>query len=101
MYINITLNPTHTPSDKDLEVNTAGFAVIEENNPTVKRPHGFLDYQLLYIESGCGYFKFEDKYEKISGKTAILFKPNEPQIYKHYKKDLAKNYCIHFSGTDV
>ena len=103
MFISIPLNNivSHMPSDASLEVNSAGCAVIEENNPTVNRPFGFPDYQLLYIESGCGFFRFNDEFEKISGKTVILFKPNEPQIYKFYKKDVTKSYWIHFSGHDV
>ncbi|MBR7132001.1 MAG: helix-turn-helix transcriptional regulator [Clostridia bacterium] len=103
MYINIPLNNffDHTPSKASLEVNCVGRSVVKEHDPTVDRPHGLPDYQMIYIESGYGYFKFGDTYEKISGKTVILFKPHEPQIYKYYKKDSTSLYWIHFSGKDV
>lgn len=103
MYINIRLNNIidHTPSKASLEVNGVGCSIVKEHDPMVNRPCGLPDYQLIYIENGFGYFKFEDDYEKISGKTVILFKPNEPQIYKYYKKDSTTTYWIHFSGKDV
>lgn len=103
MYININLNDAfdHTPSKAGLEVNCVGCSIVKEHDPAVNRPYGLPDYQLIYIESGCGYFKLEDDYEKISGKTVILFKPHEPQIYKYYKKDSTTIYWIHFSGRDV
>lgn len=103
MYISILLNNTvnHTPSKASLEVNSVGFSIVKENDPSVNRPCGLPDYQLIYIENGFGYFKFNDDYEKIGGKTVILFKPNEPQIYKYYKKDSTTIYWMHFSGRDV
>lgn len=103
MYINLWLNDSvnHNPSNKSLEVNCAGYTIVKEIDANVNRPQGLPDYQLLYVESGCGYFKFGETYEKLSGKTVVLFKPNEPQIYKYFKKDSATTYWIHFSGTEV
>lgn len=103
MYINMRLNDTidHTPSKESLEINCVGCSVTVEHNPSVERYNGLPDYQLLYIESGCGYFKFGEDYEKISSKTVILYKPHEPQVYKYYTDDSPTSYWIHFSGTDV
>lgn len=103
MYINIRLNDIveHSPSDKNLTINCVGYAVEVDHNPSLERQFGLPDYQLIYIESGCGYFKFEEDYEKVSGKAVVIYKPNEPQIYKYYEKDSPKTFWIHFSGTDV
>lgn len=103
MYINIHLNDIidHTPSAAGLEINCVGCVAEVDHNPSLERQLGLPDYQLIYIESGCGYFKFDEEYEKVSGKAVVIYKPNEPQIYKYYKNDLPKTFWLHFSGTDV
>lgn len=103
MYINIHLNDIidHTPSKASLEINCVGCVDEVNHNPSLERQFGLPDYQLIYIESGCGHFKFKDEYEKVSGKAVVIYKPNEPQIYKYYEKDLPKTFWLHFSGADV
>ena len=98
LYDNIT---NHKITTSDFEVNCAGHAVIEENSPDNNRANGLPDYQLLYIENGCGFFKFGEDYEKLPGKTVVLYRPYEPQIYKYRQKDKTQTYWLHFGGTAV
>ena len=98
LYDNIT---NHKITTSDFKVNCAGHAVIEENSPANNRANGLPDYQLLYIENGCGFFKFGEDYEKLPGKTVVLYRPYEPQIYKYRQKDKTQTYWLHFGGTAV
>ena len=104
MYIDVHLYDNllgRQNTTSEFEVSCAGHAIITENNPSVNRPKGLPNYQILYIENGCGFFKFEDEYVKVKAKTAILFKPQEPQIYRYRKKDTTQTYWIHFSGAGI
>ena len=98
LYDNIT---NHKITASDFEVSCAGHAVVEENSPDNNRTNGLPDYQLLYIENGCGFFKFGEDYEKLPGKTVVLYHPHEPQIYKYRQKDKTQTYWLHFGGTAV
>ena len=77
LYDNIT---NHKITASDFEVSCAGHAVVEENSPDNNRTNGLPDYQLLYIENGCGFFKFGEDYEKLPGKTVVLYHPSRKYI---------------------
>ena len=61
----------------DLEVITAGYAVVDEGDAGAARPNGLPDYQLLYIKEGCGHFIIGGEEVTITEKTAIIFHPFE------------------------
>lgn len=91
---------SHVPTT-DLEVTTAGYAVIDETDGYVFRPDGLADYQLLYIEKGNGLFKIDGTETVIPEKTALIFHPFEPQIY-FFSKDIRPKYLwIHIGGPLV
>lgn len=67
------------------------------------RPRGRLDFQILYIASGCVHFHF-DKPENetiVNAGNIVLFRPKEFQKYEYYGIDKTEVYWIHFTGSDV
>lgn len=90
-------------TSKDLVVGSCGTYHLKTISklPTY-RPHGRLDYQLIYIASGVGYFFFENGEETIiPAGNMILFRPKELQKYTYYGKDLTEVFWMHFSGSKV
>ena len=65
------------------------------------RPHGRLDYQLLYIASGKAHFYFNGKKEILTAGNMVLYRPREEQRYYYYGADHTEVYWVHFTGNDV
>ena len=90
MYISATMDIDTTLTHEvksDLEVITAGYAVVEEGDTGATRPLGWPDYQLLYIKNGMGHFLIDGEEIVLSAGTAIIFHPYEPQIYRYLQKE--------------
>ena len=64
------------------------------------RPRGRLDYQIIYIASGKGYFHFDSPENEtiVPAGNIVLFRPKELQKYEYYGKDKTEVYWIHFTG---
>lgn len=102
MYISATMDIDTTLTHEvksDLEVITAGYAVVEEGDAGANRPSGWPDYQLLYIKNGMGHFLIDKEEIVISAGTAIIFHPYEPQIYRYLQKECPETYWIHIGGS--
>lgn len=67
------------------------------------RPKGRLDFQIIYIASGKGYFHFDspDNETIVPAGNIVLYRPKEFQKYEYYGKDKTEVYWIHFTGSDV
>lgn len=67
------------------------------------RPRGRLDYQIIYIASGKGYFHFDTPENEtiVSAGNIVLLRPKELQKYEYYGKDKTEVYWIHFTGSNV
>lgn len=65
------------------------------------RPHGRIDYQLLYIASGKAHFYFDGKDEIVSAGHMVLYRPKEVQKYVYYGKDHTEVYWVHFTGRNI
>lgn len=85
-------------TESDLEVVSAGYAIIDEGDTGVTRPGGLPDYQLLYIKEGCGHFTVNNEEITVTEKSAIIFHPFEPQIYRYLKAEHPKAYWLHIGG---
>lgn len=83
----------------DIDINCAGYTIINEKNTKTVRPNGRLDYQLIYISKGYGEFVLEDEKHIIEKNNLILYRPNEPQIYYFNSNSPCEIYYIHFGGT--
>ncbi|MCI6888285.1 MAG: AraC family transcriptional regulator [Lachnospiraceae bacterium] len=65
------------------------------------RPHGRLDYQLLYIASGKAHFYFNGVEEIVTAGNMVLYRPKEEQRYYYYGIDHTEVYWVHFTGYNV
>lgn len=87
---------------KPLHVNSCGYHRVHTRPVfATVRPNGRRDYQLLYVAKGKGHFYFDGKERVVSEGNMILFRPNEPQIYRYYADDKPEVYWVHFTGKDV
>lgn len=67
------------------------------------RPRGRLDYQIIYVVSGCGHFHFDSPENEtiVPAGNIVLYRPKEFQKYEYYGKDKTEVYWIHFTGNNV
>ncbi len=108
-YLKDTLIAPNTPLDqadteRALKILCCGvYKITDQPRLTTNRPEGRLDYQLLYLHSGQGYFFFEnDETETvIRAGQMVLFRPGERQVYHYLAEDQTEVYWVHFTGTHV
>ncbi len=88
---------------KELWINSCGmYMLVSKKKLPTFRGKGRLDYQLIYIHSGCGVFDFGDDNERsISAGNIVIYRPNEMQKYTYYGKDKPVVYWIHFTGNNI
>lgn len=88
---------------KELWINSCGmYKLITKKKLPTFRGKGRIDFQLIYIHSGCGYFDFGDGKEiSIDAGNIVIYYPDEMQKYTYYGKDKPVVYWIHFTGKDI
>lgn len=108
MYINAAYLNDSLLNYKDTQnplsiISCGNYKLINKNELPTFRPHGRLDYQLIYISAGRAYFYFEPSKEPtiVTAGSFVLFRPKEYQKYVYYASDCAEAFWIHFSGTAV
>ena len=69
--------------DIPLEVNCAGYQLVDDINFSKRRPAGRLDYQILYLTKGKGTFLINGTYHKLDAGSLIIYKPYEVQCYSY------------------
>ena len=60
---------------------------------------GRVDYQLIYIYKGSGYYYLNQEWKALGAGNVLLFSPKEPQTYSYYAKEHPEVYWIHFTGS--
>lgn len=89
---------------RPLIVGSCGIYRLSEHPkmPTY-RPRGRVDFQIIYIATGCGHFHFDtvDNETIVPAGNIVIFRPKELQKYEYYGKDKTEVYWIHFTGSDV
>lgn len=104
MYVNVVYGVDENPNIEDmstpLRINNCGYYRVH-TGPVIKtyHPQGRNDYQLLYIESGKGYFYINNDENVVSKGHMILYKPGEPQVYNYFASDKTEVYWVHFTGS--
>jgi AraC family transcriptional regulator of arabinose operon len=87
-----------------IEINSCGtYRLNTDNEMETCRPDGRIDYQLIYIASGKGYFYFHNSMRPtvLEAGNIVLYHPNEFQKYEYKGKDQAHIYWIHFTGSRI
>lgn len=90
-------------NSKFLRINIVGIDRPRNKTQTVIRPKGRIDYQLLYIAKGRGYFYENNESEKRIFESGhfTVFAPGMPQCYIYYPEDEISTYWVHFTGYGV
>jgi AraC family transcriptional regulator of arabinose operon len=87
-----------------LEINSCGTYRLDAGNEMETcRPKGRVDYQLIYISAGKGYFYFRNSMRPVTVDAGnfVLYHPDEFQKYEYRGDDHADIYWIHFTGADI
>ncbi len=65
------------------------------------RPRGRVDWQLIYVAAGKGYFIFDHKEVIVPAGNMVLFQPKEEQHYYYLGEDRTQVWFVHFTGREV
>ena len=108
MFLNYANSPEDKPEgnankDKLLFINSCGtYRLYTKPRLQTFRPNGRVDYQLIYIASGKGYFYFHnDSPTVVDAGNIVLYRPGDTHQYVYYGKDCPDIYWIHFTGSDI
>ncbi len=82
-----------------LLVNCCGKQVFQTQNYSLKREHGRVDYQIIYVHKGTGSFYIDQEWKTLRAGSIVLFRPQEPQFYSYYFSEKPEIYWIHFTGS--
>lgn len=86
-------------SENEFDINNAGYYRLNDMDSFTNRPTGRIDWQMLFVKSGFGYFTVNGVEHKVEPNHLILYRPNEPQFYRFSRKDDTLVYWVHFTGT--
>ena len=106
MYVNSGyLNNSRTPFKekvRPLRILSAGTYQLHSwpKLPTW-RPRGRVDWQLIYIAAGKGYFIFDNKEVIVPAGNMVLYQPKEEQHYYYLGEDRTQAWFVHFTGRDI
>lgn len=99
-YAKGTANTDKT-SNEYIFVNNFGYNKNINQEFCVKRKKGRLDYQIIYIDKGYGYFLLDGKFIKADKGSIIILQPGKENYYKFSAEALSDYYWIHFTGSGV
>lgn len=109
MFLNFANSPQdlatgYTDKSSSITINSCGtYRLLTRNRLETCRPQGRVDYQLIYIASGRGYFYFHHSSDPtiLEAGNMVLYRPGEFQKYEYYGKDHPSIYWIHFTGNGI
>lgn len=85
-----------------LQINSCGMYTLDSNDRMkTSRPNGRMDFQMIYIHSGCGIFSCGNKYLKIEAGHTVFYFPFEKQEYFYSGNEHPVIYWIHFTGSEI
>lgn len=90
---------TEAVSDDYLHVNSCDCQYLHGHDISCTRPHGRVDYHILYISEGCCFVTENNHIFEAPAGSVIVYRPGEPQQYKFNGKIKSISYYIHFTGT--
>ncbi len=81
-------------------INCCGYIKLK-NMKKVSILRTRVDYYLIYLVSGAGYYKINGKLIKAESGNIIIYQPHEEQDYYYFGEDNTELYWIHFTGNSV
>lgn len=84
-----------------LMINSCGFQKFITRDFTIQRSQGRVDYQLIYIIKGQGYYHLDHEIRTVPAGSLIYFQPGQKQHYFYACSDQTELYWIHITGYGV
>ena len=70
----------------------------DEDDYFLSRPHGRLDYQIIYIQNGRAQFDIGGKKREITSGQVVVIPPKVPHSYRLIREREAIDYWLHCTG---
>ena len=86
-------------SARYLCVNSCGMETSAEQDIPTRRPHGRVDWHILYVEKGVCRLRSAAGVQEAPQGSILLFRPGEPQDYCFLARYHSVSRYVHFSGT--
>lgn len=106
--ISISGNSLNNWNDSGIEndqyplfVISSGYQKFVTKNYRINRPHGRVDFQLIYLIKGKGYYNFGNGPTEVDKGNLIVYKPGQPQLYEYFFRDETELYWLHFTGSQA
>lgn len=80
-------------------INCCGYIKFITKDAALQRKR--VDYYLIYIMNGFGYYKIKGKEYKVPAGSIVLYRPGDEQDYYYLHEDQTELFWIHFSGYAV
>lgn len=96
--MNIVIS-TEATSDKFIHINSCDCQHLSGGNMGTRRPHGRVDYQMLYIAQGMCFVTVDDNEISVPAGSVIIYMPHQPQIYRFSPDINSVSYYVHFTGV--
>ncbi|NLY18227.1 MAG: AraC family transcriptional regulator [Clostridiaceae bacterium] len=80
-------------------INSCGYIKFHSKNVSIRRAR--VDYYLIYLVNGAGYYKINGKLQTAEGGSIVIYQPREVQDYYYLGSDNTELYWIHFTGNSV
>lgn len=95
------LSSTDKASNEYLSVNNFGYNKNINQDMSIIRTDGRLDYQLLYIDKGYGSFLLDGEFVRAERGAVIILRPGQKNHYEFSSDSFSDYYWIHFTGFGV
>ena len=99
-YTGIIRETDTNTGNKDTEnpyfINCCGYIKTGNRDISINRKR--VDYYLIYLVNGKGYYRMDGATQAVSGGNIIIYKPNEEQNYYYLGNEQTEMYWIHFTG---
>lgn len=91
---------TNFLSDNSIDINSCGIQKSKQQDYTVIRERGRVDYHILFVAGGECLCLYEGVEHRLLRGDFVLYPPQVPQRYSFMDKT-AETLWVHFTGTEV
>ena len=88
-------------STEFIYVNNFGYIKNIDVEIHLYRENGRMDYQMIYIDKGYGFFMFNNEFVKAESGNIIIIPPGVKNDYYYTADSDTTCYWIHFTGSGV
>jgi len=86
-------------SNDYIHINNCSRLYLGQGDHHNIRPHGRVDYLLMYVSEGKCYITVDGEQITVDKGGVVIYRPGEPHDYLFMQSDNAANHWIHFTGS--